>query len=300
MMSVNRPSLGSVRERLPDTTAVAIDTETQLETLHVPGDGPALVFVHGGLGSLWNHYLQFDAFRNEREIVAYSLAGYGQSSSPPVRSPFDHATQLRALLDELGVDDIVLCGWSYGAAVALEYATEWPVSGVVLSNGADHKLTPWWEQPFVNGALASGLYQLFRGERLPKIFTRTQIFHDATSDSAVEKFLETQPLPLPRSSWEVLRSFWGYDTSGQTHAVDAPTAVVHGRADRLVPATAAKRTAERIPEAVCCLFNRSGHAVMFEQPRRYNALLKLVVDAARSGEELAPLVSDRVESGTLL
>ncbi|MDS0261253.1 alpha/beta hydrolase [Haloarcula sp. S1CR25-12] len=292
-MPSNRHHPAPVRDELPDTTVVSIDSETDLETLHVPGQGPALVFVHGGLGSLWNHYLQFEYFRGEREIVAYSLAGYGGSSAPPVGSMFEHAKQLRKLLDELGVADVVICGWSYGAAIALEYANEWSVSGLVLGNGADNSLTPWWEPPLVNGVLASGLYRLFRGETVPKSFLRSRIFHSSMPESALDKFIETQSLPLPKSSWEVLRSFWGYDRSDGTHDIEAPTAVVHGPADGLVPAAAARQTAGRIPGAVYCTFERSGHAVMFERPQRYNALVELVVDSARTGDELAPLVRER-------
>ena len=51
-----------VRESVPESTPIQVSESVTLETLHLPGPDPAIVFVHGGLGSLWNPYPQLDAF----------------------------------------------------------------------------------------------------------------------------------------------------------------------------------------------------------------------------------------------
>ncbi|ELZ79712.1 alpha/beta hydrolase fold protein [Haloferax larsenii JCM 13917] len=293
-MNTRIQTFEDVRNDLPDPVVTSIGDGIELETLHIPGEGPPLVFIHGGLGSMWNHYLQLDHFAGNRELIAYSLVGYGQSSSQTVRSVSAHATHLRRLLTALDVENVVLNGWSYGAAVALEYAKRWSVEGLVLCSGADHALTPWWEPPVIRFAIATGLYKLFRGETVPKWFARSEIFHGSTPDPVVEQFLETLELPLQRSAWDVLESFWGYEKNDERHRITAPTLVVHGSEDSLVPIEAARRTAGRIPDAVFCEVQQAAHAVMVERPQTCNTLVETVFDCVEEDESLVPLVAGRV------
>lgn len=67
--------------------------------------------------------------------VAPDLRGHGRSSRPEGGyNPRDHAEDMRAVLDGLGVDRAVVVGYSLGGAVALEMAIAWPdrVAGLVL------------------------------------------------------------------------------------------------------------------------------------------------------------------------
>jgi hypothetical protein len=41
---------------------VQVSESVELETIHMDGSDPAVVFVHVGLGSLWNPYPQLHAF----------------------------------------------------------------------------------------------------------------------------------------------------------------------------------------------------------------------------------------------
>lgn len=51
-----------------------------LQVCHSPGQTPALVFLHGGLGNRFNWRSQYEFFQSQgREVLAYDLAGHGQS-----------------------------------------------------------------------------------------------------------------------------------------------------------------------------------------------------------------------------
>jgi pimeloyl-ACP methyl ester carboxylesterase len=113
----------------------------ELEVLEIGGrtPGPALVLMHGGLGSagLWDRFPQQIAAATGRRTVAFSRHGHGWSARPPrSRTPsFMHEEAREVvpeLLERLGLERPVLVGHSDGASIALIHASEHPVSGVAV------------------------------------------------------------------------------------------------------------------------------------------------------------------------
>lgn len=93
-------------------------------------DSPAtLVFLHEGLGSA-RQWRDFPARVGEAAgltALAYSRLGYGGSAPVPLPRPLDYMQEeakvsLPALLDELGIDRVILVGHSDGASIALVHA----------------------------------------------------------------------------------------------------------------------------------------------------------------------------------
>ncbi|WP_135821955.1 alpha/beta fold hydrolase [Halostella litorea] len=284
----------AAREALPPPTGVRVSEAVELETLHVPGPDPALVFVHGGLGSLWNPYPQLATFAGDRELVTYSLAGNGGSTERPDQSIDGHVADLRGLLDELGVERPILHGHSYGTAVAVEYAKRHPAAGVVLHAGGDHDLTPSWEKPLLRPFLALRLYRLAPDDALVRRLVYRVGFHGATPRAVVEDFLLSNPLPDRRSAWTtVTEAFWGYDGRADADRLTAPALVVHGPADGIVPVDVARDTAARLPSGVFCRLERTGHVAFAERPAAYNDLLRAMFDAAVGGHDLEAAVRAR-------
>ena len=93
-----------------------------------PEQGPTLVFLHEGLGSLglWRDFPRRLCDATGLGAFVYSRAGYGQSDSAPlpwpVRYMHDEAELLPELLAEAGIGDPILVGHSDGASIAIIYA----------------------------------------------------------------------------------------------------------------------------------------------------------------------------------
>ncbi len=89
------------------------------------GEGPAVLFVHGYPldRSIWSEQLgALEGFRR----IAPDLRGMGQSDAPDLGYGMGiYAADLAALLDVLGVDEVVLCGLSMGGYVAFEFLRQW-------------------------------------------------------------------------------------------------------------------------------------------------------------------------------
>lgn len=104
------------------------------------GQGPTLVFLHEGLGSmdLWREFPTDVARATGRAALVYSREGHGWSA--PVRGArtleFMHHEALMVLphlLERLEISAPILIGHSDGASIALIYAgAGCPVSGLVL------------------------------------------------------------------------------------------------------------------------------------------------------------------------
>ena len=110
-----------------------------LETKDLPGDEPALVFLHEGLGSieLWRDFPDRVHAATGRRVFLYSRAGHGWSDVPEAdRTPrFMHEEALEVLprlMREHAIERPVLIGHSDGASIALIHASEHPVAKLVL------------------------------------------------------------------------------------------------------------------------------------------------------------------------
>ena len=82
------------------------------------GRGPAVVFIHGGLGDarLWEP--QARALASHFRTIRYDLRYWGRSESPGVEySPID---DLVGVLDALGIERAALVGLSLGGGIALD------------------------------------------------------------------------------------------------------------------------------------------------------------------------------------
>ncbi len=148
-----------------------------LDVAHTPGPGPALVFLHEGLGSigLWRSF-PHDVRRacGDCELLVYSRQGYGHSAPAfgPRRVSYMHDEAdavLPMLLEQLGVERPVLVGHSDGASIALLYAGAGrPARALVL-------LAP---HVFVEDRSIEGIEAARRDHREGDLATRLARHHD--------------------------------------------------------------------------------------------------------------------------
>lgn len=121
--------------------------DTQAGRIHYldQGQGAPVVLIHGASGNLrdWKFRL-FDEVAAKHRAVAFDRPGLGYSDRD-VEDPANPVTQasvLREATAKLGIERPILVGHSYGGAIAMTWAVEWPdeVAGVVVISGATY---PW-------------------------------------------------------------------------------------------------------------------------------------------------------------
>ncbi len=95
------------------------------------GTGLPVVFIHAGFldSRMWD--MQFASFSGKYKVIRYDVRGFGKSSVP--NSPYSDASDLKMLLDALGIPNAVLVGVSNGGRIAFDFSVEYPemVAGLI-------------------------------------------------------------------------------------------------------------------------------------------------------------------------
>ncbi|HEX5163933.1 MAG TPA: alpha/beta fold hydrolase, partial [Thermomicrobiales bacterium] len=101
-----------------------------------PPDAPAVVLVHGFSLDTRMWAGQVGPLSERYRVVRYDLRGFGRSAIPEAGVHYQHHDDLRALLDQLGIERATVVGLSLGGAVTLDFALHHPqrLTGLVLAD----------------------------------------------------------------------------------------------------------------------------------------------------------------------
>jgi pimeloyl-ACP methyl ester carboxylesterase len=106
---------------------------------HAGRTGPHMLMVHGFLSSRSQWRVNLPALTQVSRPVLLELLGHGRSPAPEVPEPYKVASYIAAfetIRKGLGAERWVVCGQSFGAGLAIQYAIEHPgqVMGLVFTN----------------------------------------------------------------------------------------------------------------------------------------------------------------------
>jgi pimeloyl-ACP methyl ester carboxylesterase len=274
-----------------DLEHIEVQTGSQTLSCFRLGEGPTVVMLHG-LGATKLSWMPLLPGLGERfQVVAPDLPGHGESSKPRVSyTPRFYAGVVSRLLDGIGAERAVLVGNSMGGRIALEVAVRDPsrVAGLVLLGPAVAGLPfPYYTRllklvPTEFGALPlpmrrrlvlRGIRQLFAE---PDLLPRNAYLAGAdefmrvyrSGRARVALFSATRGLMRDRPDL-----FWA-----SVKRVSAPTLIVHGELDRLVPARMGDALASALGHAQLVRLPGVGHVPQFEVPDTTSTLVGEFLD----------------------
>lgn len=264
----------------PRDRAVAIGDGIELNVREV-GAGAPIVLVHGLPSNIGDWAGVPDALAAlGHRVVVYDRAGYGWSSRPPVAdgnySLASNASDLGALLDELGIERATLVGWSYGGGVVQTFALAHPdrVSGLVLLGSVgplNAAAQPQLMDRIANSAIGPPLFNyvtsvpsLGRGVMEGAL---AEVFSGAANVPAgyLERASAQMALPGTIDAWIAEQSNAGYDAL-QPESIPIPTLVLHGGDDRAVPVAIANDLAQRLPNDELVVVEGGSHMLPITHP----------------------------------
>jgi pimeloyl-ACP methyl ester carboxylesterase len=223
---------------------------------------------------------QVPVFAREFRVIVFDNRGTGQSSFPPgvdFTVPL-MADDAAALLEFLGVDSAHVYGVSMGGMIAQELALRHPekVRSLILgatSPGGSHAVPPDPQgiAPLIehgtgeDGGLNPALLDLL----FPPGYLA-----EHTSE-VIERFggMADYPATSPEAFTAQLQAAARHDTYDRLPDIAAPTLVLHGTDDPILPVGNGRILAERIPGAQLILFEGSRHAYMDKQAEADAAVL---------------------------
>lgn len=255
-----------------------------------PGDAPPLLLIHGLLVHHYEFTRVIAELSRERRILAPDLFGSGDSDAP---APFDaegysfdwHARTLAELVDRLAIDRVDVLGHSTGGTVAAGVARVLGarVRRLVLVDTVAYDLRLPLEGrvalfPRVGPALFKNVY---RRAELRRYFAKVFADAERIDERAIDLYWDRLARPGHReAAHAMLERLVDMEAVGATfEAIRAPTLVVWGEDDRIVPLEDGRRLAARIPGARLKVLPRCGHAPNEERPAELCALVRRFLDA---------------------
>ncbi len=239
----------------------------------------SLVFIHGSGGNSTAWSYQYSNLYKSFNITAVDLPGHGKSGAKGESEIAQYVLWMKDLLSVLQIDHPVLIGHSLGAAIALDFAAKYPeeVSGIVpVGGGLTMPVNP-------------GILEGFR--RQPELsldmmckFSLARENRDKLFDALRKSLGETDIEIIAGDMLACSR----FDITGELQKIKAPTLVICGTQDKMMPPASSEQIASGIARAKLVLIEGAGHMVMMEQPEAFNSALR---DFALA---LPPAISDKI------
>lgn len=245
----------------------------------VSGAGKPILFLHDGMldSTCWDH--QFTTFAEMYRVIRYDRQGYGRSSVPTM--PFSMLETIRALLDHLQAEEVVLIGGSFGGALALQFTIAHPQRVSKLVIVGSHLIGLPFSAAFEQRMQTVFLPMLEEGDFAAKI---ERIVQDpyilAPENQAARSALRQKLLANPRCQLGVgqimrqdLLRFADFLAVDRLQEVQTPTLIILGAADApdIYTHTAAMQAGIR--QARCEIIANAGHLVYWERPEEFNQLV---------------------------
>jgi pimeloyl-ACP methyl ester carboxylesterase len=221
---------------------------------------------------MWRHQLEA---LSRWDCIAPDLRGAGASDAPADPDEYSmtaYARDLTTLLDERGIESVVLCGLSMGGYIAFELLRQIParVRAAILCNTKSAADTP--EAKRGRDALAtkarnqgaSGVAQ----ELVPKVLGRATCERRPEVIRDVTAMIERQPVAGIVGALRALRE--RPDSTPLLGEIRVPVLVIAGDDDQITPAAGMEEMARTI-RAKFTVIPGAGHLTPLEQPLAVSA-----------------------------
>jgi len=246
------------------------------------GSGEPLLLIMGLSYPSYMWHRSRPVLAERYRTIALDNRGVGQSDAPPgVYSIALMASDAAAVLDAAGVESAHIFGVSMGGMIAQEFALQYPKRVRSLILGCTTASGPHAVQ-----AKPAVLQTLMRQDMTPesKEAIIPFIYDAATPRERIDEDMAIRMrwYPTPQGYAGQLQGLLGWEAYSRIAHITAPTLVIHGETDRLIPPANASLIAERIPGAKLALIPHASHIFETDQPgAARNALLEFL--AAQHG-----------------
>ncbi len=228
--------------------------------------GDPIIFLHAYVDSWFSYSRVLSLLSAEYHAFAFDQRGHGDSDKPEgCYTGDDYAADVDAFMDALGIEKATLVGDSSGGMIAQRVALDYPqrVSRLVLIGSPT---------TLINNQTVMELGKEIRPLEDPispefvREFVSGMIHHPVPEEFLARAVSES--LKVPARVW---REYYegvvlGVDDTGRLGEIGAPTLILWGEQDTLLPREEQERRAATIPDAMLKVYPETGHLAHWVRP----------------------------------
>jgi non-heme chloroperoxidase len=243
-----------------------------------PQGSKTIVFIHGWPLSHKQFEYQFTVLPSMGyRCIGIDWRGFGNSDKPFTGYNYDRlADDLRAVVNTLQLTDFALAGHSTGGAIAIRYMSRYNgfgVSKLILIDAAA-------PTGFTQGNAAQLLAEACNDRpKMMRTVTETFFFQYITTPFS-DWFMQ---IGLQAAGWStaaVIIMLRDSNLESDLPAIHAPTLIIHGIHDRVIPFSQAEELHHKIKHAQLVPFQYSGHGAFWEERDKCNEILHRFISSS--------------------
>ena len=241
-----------------------------------PRDAPAIILLHGSNADLHTWDAWAAALKTQYRVIRFDQVGHGLTGPDPGGdySTANYIGDIGAVADKLGVQAFILGGNSMGGKHALAYAIAHPdrVTGLVLVDGSGGPMLRLdaKAQAKDSGNIGFTIARMPGINRIAEEITPRSLIAQSleqsvsvksvASEAAIDRYWELLRYPGNRRA-TLTRFSQPYDPLAEADIakVTAPTLILWGEEDRVIPVEAGRWLAKTLPNNTLITYPGIGH-----------------------------------------
>ncbi|SHI55807.1 Pimeloyl-ACP methyl ester carboxylesterase [Hymenobacter daecheongensis DSM 21074] len=256
------------------------------------GQGNPIVLIHGWPATyeMWEYQLA-ELPKHGNRVIAYTRRGFGNSTKTWDGHDYDTlADDLKAVLDELDLQNVTLVGFSMGGGEIARYMSRHGgarVARVAFVSAVTPFLLKTDDNP--DGApqkVFDGMVDGIRKDRFDflasfgKKFFGVGVVSHPVSDATLDWMRSMCQLASPRATEQDVYAFAATDFRRDLQTIKVPTLVIHGTSDETVPhKMSGARMTQYVPHAKYVEYDGAPHGLFITEKDRLNQDLLTFVGA---------------------
>jgi non-heme chloroperoxidase len=255
------------------------------------GQGPVIFLLHGWLANGAGFRKNVQELSASHRVVTMDIRGHGRSGKHEQNLTMPQAARdVRAIMEALDLRDVTLVGWSMGSTVMFNYLDQFGndrLRALSIIEMTPRVITEegWEYASFQNTMDMRMVMELFRDiwvDRIPVMqrFVSQALFAigtvpDAeTIDEWVDAFMMTPPAPLTALWISAICQDW----RSLLPRIELPVLLCYATKGAPYGLGLGPYMHAQIRNSTLVMFEKSGHALFWEEPKKFNTELGRFVD----------------------
>lgn len=235
-----------------------------------------LICLHGIGGNTDSFRPQLDELSNDTRVIAVNLPGYGGSEQIDPVTFESLCDKLVEFLNDLDLEQVILCGQSIGGMLALDFAIRYPSRVKRLVLIATTSAFGGRDDQFKSQFLKARLAPLDAGKTMPELAHEfvPEIVGPAATQEAVQSAISSMSKVPVATYRAVISCLVTFNRRADLGKITQHACLIAGEHDQNAPAKTMQRMAEKMPNATYLEIEEAGHLVNQENGGATNKIIR--------------------------